>query len=57
MTPDVVIDRACFLSFFFGVGDHRAILIDIPQHSILGEDVHKISRPAARKLVCNKEEV
>lgn len=57
MTPDVTIDRACFLPFFFGVGDHRAILIDIPQHSILGGDVHKITRPTARKLVCNKEEV
>ena len=33
------------------------MLIDISQHYILGGDVHKITRPTARKLVCNKEEV
>ena len=32
VTPDVDITAACFLPFFFGVGDHRAIILDIPQH-------------------------
>ena len=31
MTPDIIVNRACFLPFFFGVGDHRAILLDVPQ--------------------------
>ncbi len=57
MTPDIEINRACFLPFFFGVGDHRAIIIDIPEYSILGDGVHKIARPTARRLVCNKQDV
>ena len=31
--------------------------MDIPQRTILGGDIHKISRPAARRLSCNKREV
>ena len=31
--------------------------MDIPQRTILGGDIHKISRPAARRLACNKREV
>ena len=57
VTLDVDIDRACFLPFYFGVGDHRGILMDVPQRTILGGDIHKISRPAARRLSCNKREV
>ena len=47
VTPDINIQRACFLPFFFGVGDHRAIILDIPIHSILGGDIHKSSRPVS----------
>ena len=57
VTPDVDITAACFLPFYFGVGDHRAILLDIPQHYILGGNVHKIIRPTARRLQCNRQEV
>ena len=57
VTLDVDIDRSCFLPFYFGVGDHRGILMDVPQRTILGGDIHKISRPAARRLSCNKREV
>ena len=57
VTPDVEISASCFLPFFFGVGDHRAILLDIPQHSLIGGNVHKISRPKARRLQCNSHEV
>lgn len=35
-TPDVEIYAACFLPFLFGIGDHSAILLDIPQHSLIG---------------------
>ena len=57
VTPDVDIERDCFLPFYFSVGDYRGILMDIPQRNILGGDIHKISRPAARRLSCNKREV
>ena len=50
VTPDVEISAACFLPFFFGVGDHRAILLDIPQHSLIDGNVHKMLRPKARIL-------
>ena len=45
VTPDIDIERACFLPFYFGVGDHRGILMDIPQRAILGGDIYKVSRP------------
>ena len=57
ITPDIDINRACFLPFFFGVGDHRALLLDIPIYSILGGDIHKISRPTSRRLTCSNPEV
>ena len=53
VTPDVDIKRACFLPFFFGVGDHRAIVLDIPIHLILEGDIYKITRPTSRRLVCS----
>ena len=37
VTPYVDIDRACFLPFYFGMGDHRGILMELPQRTILGE--------------------
>ena len=57
VTPDIDIKRACFLPFFFGVGDHRAIILDIPIYSLLGGDIHKISRPTSRRLTCSNPEV
>ena len=35
VTPDVDIQCACFLPFLFGVGDHRAITLDLPQYTVL----------------------
>ena len=57
VTPDVNIHNACFLPFNFGVGDHRGIILDVSQRSILGGDIHKISRPTAQRLACNKPRV
>ena len=51
------IKHACFLPLFFGVGDHRAILLDIPVYSLLGGDIHKIVRPTSRRLTCSNPEV
>ena len=44
-------------AIFFGVGDHRGIILDIPQKSLLGGTTHKITRPTARRLQCNRTEV
>ena len=30
ITPDIGLHASCFLSFFFGVGDYRGIILDIP---------------------------
>ena len=57
VTQDVEIKHACFLPLFFGVGDHRAILLDIPVYSLLGGDIHKIVRPTSRRLTCSNPEV
>ena len=45
------------LPFFFGVGDHRGILIDIPEHVLLGNKLIKIKRPHARRLICGRPAV
>ena len=57
VTPDIDINGARFLPFFFGVGDHRSMVLDIPLHSILGGDIHKISRPTSRRLTCSNPEI
>ena len=46
----VDISDVCFLLFYFEVGDHVVILLDIPQHSLIGRTAHKITRPTARRL-------
>ena len=32
-------------------------MLDIPQHSLIGGNIHQISRPNARRLQCNRHEV
>jgi hypothetical protein len=48
---------ARFLPFWVGIGDHRALVVDIPQQILYGEQLLRIVRPQGRKLQCNKEEV
>ena len=55
-TPDLSISRACFLPFNFGLGDHRGILLDVSQSSLLGTPLHTIPRISGRRLQCNKTE-
>ena len=40
-------------SLHSGLGDHRAIVIDIPDRVLFDEQRLKIVHPAARKLKCN----
>ena len=57
VTLDIEIGPACFLLFFFGVGDHRGIPLDIPQQSLIGGKIHKNARINARRLQCDKHEI
>jgi hypothetical protein len=38
------------MPFGFGVGDHRAFILDIPLESLVGENPVKIVRPVSRRL-------
>jgi hypothetical protein len=38
------------MPFGYGIGDHRAFIIDIPIELLVGEDPVKIVRPAGRRL-------
>ena len=41
-----------FLPFWYGMGDHRAVVYKIPHYSILGEQVLKVVCPQAGRLQC-----
>ena len=56
-TKDIEVAAAGFLPFNFGAGDHRAIYVDVPLSSIIGSELHTITRPTARRLICNQEHV
>ena len=44
---------ARFLPFWSGIGNHRTIVIDIPQQVIFGEKLLTIVRSRGRKLRCD----
>ena len=50
ITPDIELHAACFLLFFFGVRQHRGIILDILQQSLLGGATHTSTPPIARHL-------
>ena len=54
-TPDVDCSGARFLPFWAGIGDHRAVVIDIPLQSLIGEQLLRVVRPPARRLQCSQE--
>ena len=51
-TPDLPITSGTLLGISGLLGDHRFVSIDIPWDLLLGEDIHKIVRPQARRLSC-----
>ena len=58
ISPDIDCVGACFLPFWSGIGDHRVIVIDIPNQVLFGEQLLTILRPTGRKLRCeNKKSV
>ena len=50
VSDDVDISNACVMPFGYGIGDHRAYILDIPLESLVGENPIKIVRPAGRRL-------
>ncbi len=50
ISSDIDISNACVMPFGYGVGDHRAFILDIPIESLVGINPVKIVRPASRKL-------
>ena len=50
--PDLEVYRFCMLSFINSPGDHRSWIAEITTRSMLGKNLYKIERPAARRLVC-----
>ena len=53
-TEDIDCSGARFLPFWTGIGDHRAIVVDIPHQILFGEQLLRIVRPSGRKLQCDK---
>jgi hypothetical protein len=59
VSNDLDISNACVMPFGYGIGDHRAYVLDIPLEELVGENPIKIVRPAGRRLNsklpgCNK---
>ena len=51
------INRGGWLKHGETVGDHRALYIDIPLLTLLGEPPFKIFRPDARRLTCEQPRI
>jgi hypothetical protein len=49
-TPDIDITNICAMPIGFGIGDHRAFIVDISTRSLVGVDPQPIRRPTARRL-------
>ncbi len=52
ISDDLDISNACVIPFGYGIGDHRAFILDIPIESLIGKNPVKIIRPAGRQLNC-----
>ena len=50
VTPDVVVTGACVMPAGYGIGDHRAFVLDFLKSSLVGQTPPKIVRAAARRL-------
>ena len=50
VSDDLVISNACVMPFGFGIGNHRAFILDIPMEALVGESPVRIVRPAGQHL-------
>lgn len=44
ITQDLLVSSACFSPFWFGIGDHRSIILDILSSSVLGDTLVTIKK-------------
>ena len=51
------ITRGGWIRIEESIGDHRALFIDIPTHTLLGEEPFTVQRHTARKLICDQPKV
>ena len=51
-TPDIDCFGSRFFTFWYGMGDHKGVVVDIPYKSLLGEQVLNVVFPEARSLQC-----
>ncbi len=49
-TPDICVTNVCAMPIGYGVGDHRAFIMDISILSMVGRNPQPIKRPTARRL-------
>ena len=56
-SPEIVITGAAMLGGKDSLGDHRTLIVDFEEDSLIGENLLKIVRPEARRLVCGQPEV
>jgi hypothetical protein len=50
VSSNLEISNACVIPFGYGIGDHRAFILDIPIESLVGISPVKIVQPAGRRL-------
>jgi hypothetical protein len=50
VSSNLEISNACMMPFGYGIGNHRAIILNVPLESLIGVDPVKIVRPAGRRL-------
>jgi hypothetical protein len=50
VSDDLDISNACVMPFGYGVGNHRAFILDVPLELLIGTDPVKIVRPVGRRL-------
>jgi hypothetical protein len=50
VSNDLDISNVCVMPFGYGIGDHRAFILNIPIESLVGENPVKIVHPAGRRL-------
>ena len=56
-TSNIDISSECFLPFYFGIEDHRGIVMDVKSSSVLGASPKEIGTVHAQRLQCNKTSV
>ncbi len=50
VTNNINVSNASVMPFGYGVGNHRAFIVDIPIKSLVGHSPVKITQPAGRRL-------